>query len=665
MCGIAGFVGKRGALAASGRRRLTRAADLLTHRGPDERGIWLGDGVGLACRRLAVVDIAEGQQPIRHEPSGTVVAFNGEIYSYRELRAELERGGYRFETTGDTEVLLAGWLAWGEGVFDRVDGMMACAIWLPATRELVLARDRFGKKPLYYAPHDGALWFASEMKSLLGLPGFERRLDAASSEHFLLFDHVFDPMTPFEGISALPPAHILRIRDGAIDEARPRRYWSVPIGAEAGAPQTIEEASEELSGLFGSAVARRTTGDMPVAALLSGGVDSSLVCHALTKVGEIPREVFSITFDDPRIDESAQQRLVAEHLGVTRHAFDFDARRQEVVESYPEALWFGEYADHSYEQDVLFRHVTALAADHGYKVLLGGEGADELFRGYEHYRVHPHQRRYLETYDFEAVPESLGYDDDHFADLAEDEAACRRAFGVAGAVLSADFPFSQLLEPGAFSTLAEEIFVAPPAAPALRCVGLAGPRPADEDSLDALQFGELHTRLPGYILRTLDRYSMASSVEVRCPFMDHRLHEWFARLPRHLRDRAPGDKPLLTTLARDRLPAQITSRRKQGFRAPCLLTHSLRSPGGRDQLAALLGSDAVEGLDVVKPEWVAKSLPLFWQPARDRADDLASQARAKILERVLSLRLLRSVFVEEFDTYQTAHLERHGVSEEA
>ena len=661
MCGIAGFAGARGALAQEGRARLRRAADLLTHRGPDERGTWLGDGVGLACRRLAIVDIESGQQPIRDEASGTVVAFNGEIYGYAALRRELEDGGHRFHTGSDTEVLLAGWLAWGEGVFERVDGMLACAIWVPASRELVLARDRFGKKPLYWARHEGALWFASEMKSLLTLPGFERRLDAVASEHFLLFDHVFDPITPFEGIHALPPAHVMRVRDG--EALAPRRYWSVPVGAVEGSPATFDEATEELAALFADAVDRRTMGDVPVGALSSGGLDSSLVCHALTELGDEARDVFSITFDDPQIDESEHQRALADHLGLNLHRFEFDRRRQEVVESYAEAQWFGEYADHSFEQDILFRHVTALAADRGYKVLLGGEGADELFRGYWHYRVHPHQLRYLETYDLEAVPESLGYDDDDFADLAEDEQACRRAFGVAGSVLSPGFPFSQLTDTGNFAALASEVFVSAPPAARLRCDGLLEGRPPDSDSLDALQFGELHTRLPSYILRTLDRYSMASSVEVRCPFMDHRLFEWFARLPRELRDRAPGDKPLLAALGRERLPASITKRRKQGFRAPCLLTQSLRSPEGRPRLQALLTKESIEGLEVVRPEWVEASLPLFWQTHRGREDDRAAQAQAHLLERVLSLRLLRSVFVDELDTYADAHLARHGVED--
>lgn len=652
MCGIAGFVGPRGADA---RTRLTRMADLLTHRGPDERGLWLGDGVGLACRRLAIVDVAHGQQPIRHPESGAVVVFNGEIYGYRALRDELTTRGHRFETSCDTEVLLAGWLAFGEGVFERVDGMLACAIWAPATRELVLARDRFGKKPLYYAVHEGALWFASEMKALLTLPGFERRLDPKASEHFLLFEHLFDPMTPFAGVHALPPAHVLRVRADRLDASlEPRRYWSPPIGAEEGGPATLDAAAEELAALFGDAVARRTTGDVPVGALLSGGIDSSLVCQSLR-----PRDAFSIGFADPRLDESAHQDAVAAHVGARLHRFDFDAHVPAIAESYAEAQWLGEYADPSFEQDILIRHVTELAADQGYKVLLGGEGADELFRGYRHYAVHPHLARYVQTWDLEEVPEWLGFDDDDFADLAEAEAAGRAAWGIGGQLMAPGFPFGELLDPGAFGALAGEVFVAPPAAarPALP----AYEPPSDPSSLDALQLAELHTRLPAYILRTLDRYSMASSVEVRCPFLDHRLFEWFARLPKTLRDAGPGDKPLLRRLAADRLPASIVDRSKQGFLAPCLLTESLRAPAGRASLEGLLAPAAIEALGVVRPAWVTESIDLFTRPEHALADDPAARARARILERVISLRLLASVFIDELDTYADAHLARHGV----
>ncbi len=649
MCGIAGYLGARGADAPA---RLTRMADLLTHRGPDERGRWHAPGIGLACRRLAIVDIAHGQQPMRDAASGAVVVFNGEIYEHAALRRELSGRGHRFRTESDTEVLLAGWLALGEEVFERVDGMLACAIWDPRTRELVLARDRFGKKPLYWARHEGALWFASEMKSLLTLPGFAPRLDPRASEQFLLFEHLIDPMTPFAGISALPPAHVARVREDRLDALAPRRYWRMPVGHEGGGPATLEEASEELAGLFDAAVGRRTVGDVPVGALASGGLDSSLVCQALG-----PRDVFSIGFADARLDESAHQDALAAHVGATLHRFDFEAHAREVADSYAEAQWLGEYADPSFEQDVLLRHVTALAAERGYKVLLGGEGADELFHGYDVYRRHPHLVRYLRTWDLEEVPEALGLDDDDFGDLAESEAAARAAWGTSGELLAPGFPFGELLGPRAFAGLAAEIFVAPPAA----AHPLVPPAPAElaPDSLDALQHAELDGRLPAYILRTLDRYSMASSVEIRCPFLDHRLFEWFARLPRALRDAAPGDKPLLRPLARARLPATIADRTKQGFLAPCLLTEALAGPAGKDRLEAILAPAAVEALEVVRPEWVRASLPLFGAGARE--EEPARRARARILERVVSLRLLASVFIDELATYEAAHLARHGV----
>ncbi|MBX3271443.1 MAG: asparagine synthase (glutamine-hydrolyzing) [Sandaracinaceae bacterium] len=652
MCGIAGFVGARGADA---RARLTRMADLSTHRGPDERGLWLGEQVGLACRRLAIVDVAHGQQPMRDAETGTTLVMNGELYGHAALREALEARGHRFRTRSDTEVLLAGWLAWGEAVFERVDGMLACAIWSPARRELVLARDRFGKKPLHYARHEGALWFASEMKALLTLPGFPRRLDPRASEHFLLFEHVFDPMTPFEGIAALPPAHVARVRADRLDAMETRRYWRVPVGVEDGTPATIEAAAEELGALLDDAVARRTMGDVPVGALLSGGIDSSLVCAWLRA-----RDAFSIGFADPYLDESAHQDAVAAHVGATLHRFDFDERLEEVFASYPEAQWLGEHADPSFEQDILLRHVTTLAAERGYVVLLGGEGADELFRGYRHHRLHPHLVRYAARSDLEEIPESLGLDDDDFAELAEAEARARATWGTSAHLLAPSFPLGVLVEPRLFEPLAREVFVSPPAA--ARMVNVpALPAGVAPESLDALAYVEAHTRLPAYILRTLDRYSMASGVEVRCPFLDHRLFEWHARLPRALRDAAPGDKPLLRALARERLPPSIAAREKQPFAAPCVLSEALLADDGRERLAALLAPRAIEALEVVRPAWVRAALERRARGSPD-ADHPVERAEARLLERVLALRLLASVFIDEIATYEAAHLARHGVA---
>ncbi len=639
MCGIAGYVGTT-FRDEEGREALTRSANLLGHRGPDALGLWVEAGVGLACRRLAVVDLEGGVQPMVHRGSGIVAVFNGEIYNHNELRAELRAAGHTFATRSDTEVLLVGYLAWGERVFERVHGMLAAALWLPEARALVLARDRFGEKPLFLARHRGGLCFASEMKSLLRLPGFPRRLNPTASAHFLLFEHLFDPLTPFEGITALPPAHILRVPFDDVGAHTPRRYWQLDFRdpPSASAPSR-PEVLEELGTLVHDAVQRRAAADVRVGALLSGGLDSSFVCASLAGAVPGPVDAFSVGFGDPRFDESPAQDRVAEALGLRLHRFEFHNHTREILESCPGSLWASEYPDPGFEQDVVFQHLTALAAHRGYKVVLGGEGADELFRGYAHYTRFPGMMAYARSRD-------LGDQ----ADQADDERDAVRAWGMPCTLLRPEFPWRYFLHPERFPEVVDPFFG--PARPAMtpRLPPLPAYNPLRPN--DFLQGCELHTRLPAYILRTLDRYSMASGVEVRCPFMDHRLWEFFAALPPALRDEAPGDKPLLRALA-GALPPEIAARPKQGFRAPYLLSAALRRPDTAAALRDLLSRDAVGALEVVRPEFVDAHLGDF--VALPETDDDRPFVRRVLLSRLISLRMLATVFVDDFDLYADHH----------
>jgi len=648
MCGIAGYVGTSYGIA-EGRQTLTRAANLLGHRGPDALGLWVDAGVGLACRRLAVVDLAGGTQPMVHRESGAVVVFNGEIYNHAALREALRAEGHRLETRSDTEVLLVGYLAWGEAVFSRVEGMLACALWLPAERTLVLARDRFGEKPLFLARHAGGLCFASEMKSLLRLPGFPRRLNPEASAHFLAFEHLFDPLTPFEGITALPPAHVLRVPFDDVGTATPRRYWQLRFGDPTPAPSR-DAVVDALGALFHDAVRCRSDADVRVGALLSGGLDSSLVCAALARIAPGPVDAFSVGFGDARYDESAAQDEVAQALGLRLHRFNFHENTRAILESCPGSLWASEYPDPGFEQDVVFQHLTALAADQGYKVLLGGEGADELFRGYAHYVHFPAYQAYARSGDREDLPALEGFDTAHIARFADDEMASLHAWGVPCSLLRPEFAWRYFLDPARRPDLVDPFFG--PASPTR--VPRLPPMPAvgELQGNDLLQWSELHTRLPAYILRTLDRYAMASGIEVRCPFMDHRLWEFFAALPPALRDAQPGHKPFLRALGGS-LPAAIATRPKQGFRAPYLLSAALRRPETEGALRDLLSHDAVGALEVVRPEFVDAHLGDFLD--LPDTDDDRPRARRVMFSRLIALRMLATVFVDDFDLYADHH----------
>lgn len=647
MCGIAGFIGP--ALPPDdARAAITRAVRLLGHRGPDASGVWSIDGVTLACRRLAIVDPAGGAQPFVDPVTGAAVVFNGEVYNHAALRETLEARGHRFTSRADTEVLLRGYLEWGEEVFERVEGMLACALWVPHEGALILARDRFGEKPLFVAPYRGGVAFASEIKALLALPGFTRQLNPQASAHFLLFEHLFDPMTPFVGVSALPPAHLLRVDlDGSRLRA-PRRYWQLRY-AEMDSGVARDALVALLSARFDEAVRARIPDGERVGALLSGGLDSSLVCATLARLTGEPFDAFSVTFRDPRYDESAAQRRVAEALGIRLRCFDFDARADEVLESCAGSLWTGEYADPAFEQDVVFQHLTAMAGDLGYKVLMGGEGADELFRGYTHHARFGAYMRYVAGGDLRALPAVDGWDDDELADEAEAEAASLRAWGVPCSLLRPEFPWGVLLREGTAGALAASLFTQPPGSLRLSAPFTQLPSPSLDDRL---QWCELHTRLPAYILRTLDRYSMASGVELRCPFMDHGLWEEFAALPPALRAEAPGEKRLLRELARA-LPPEIVARPKQGFRAPGLLSEALCGSESGDALRALLSPDAVRALEVVRPEFVAAHIEkILAPPSRD--DELGTVQHG-LVQRVMSLRMLHAVFIEDFDAYAARH----------
>lgn len=652
MCGIFGFVGTRSSVE-EGRRLLTRSVNLLGHRGPDALGVWAGEGVGLAARRLAVVDLEGGAQPFVHAATGVVGAFNGEVYNHRALREALQAEGHRFVTRCDTEVLVVGYLAWGEDIFARAEGMLACALWDARDRVLVLARDRFGEKPLFVAHHDGGLAFASEMKSLLRLPGFVRRLNPEASAHFLKFEHLFDPLTPFEGIAALPPAHVMRVRFDDARAATPRRYWQLAFRPREGDATPTDDAPppavvEALGALVRDAVKTRCEADVRVGTLLSGGLDSSLVTATAAGLTEAPLDSFSVGFGDARYDESDAQDRVAEAFGLRLNRFDFHAHTRALLESMPGSLWASEYPDPGFEQDVVFQHLAGLAASRGYKVLLGGEGADELFRGYDHYVRLPAFARYAQSRNPDDLPTVPGFDPGAIARFADDEHVALQRWGVPCSLLRPEFPWHFFLQAGRHADVVDTFFLppyregAPRLPPMPEARGLVGN--------DLLQWHELHTRLPAYILRTLDRYSMASGVEVRCPFMDHRLWEFFADLPPALRDAGPGHKPLLRALA-GALPPEVAARPKQGFRAPYLLTTALRQPEMEPALRDLLRPAAIEALGVVRADFVDAHLDAF----RFAPETEVDRVRRVMFSRLLALRMLATVFVDEFDLYADAH----------
>jgi asparagine synthase (glutamine-hydrolysing) len=383
MCGIAGFADRRvGAGVAPGADAVQEDAALVNamcaairHRGPDDQGIRVMPGAALGMRRLSIIDLATGHQPMPNEDASIWVVFNGEIYNYAELRAELVGYGHRFSTASDTETIVHAYEQWGEAAFGRLRGMFGLALWDSRDGSLLLARDRVGIKPLYYALVGQRLYFGSEIKSILAANDVRPELDFEALDHYLSFLYTPRDASIFDGIRKLPPGHVLRWRQGTL---RIHRYWELP--AEERVPTSEAEAVETLRGVLRDAVRSHLMSEVPLGAFLSGGIDSSLVVGLMAEASSRPVQTFSIGFDDPRYDELEHARVVARHFGTDHHEFvvkpDALAIIDDLIGHFDEPFGDSSAIPTWYVSEMARRHVT---------VVLSGDGGDELFGGYERY----------------------------------------------------------------------------------------------------------------------------------------------------------------------------------------------------------------------------------------------------------------------------------------
>jgi asparagine synthase (glutamine-hydrolysing) len=557
MCGIAGFVTRDAHPddAAESARLVRRMCDVIRHRGPDDDGFFVGDGVALGMRRLSIIDLAGGHQPIQNEDGSVRVVFNGEIYNYRELRAELERYGHRFYTHTDTETIVHAYEQWGEESFRHLRGMFGIALWDRRSRTLLLARDRVGIKPLHYAERDGQLWFGSEIKSILATGDQERSLNASALEHYLAFLYTPADASIFNGIRKLPPGHLLRWRDGRLSL---RRYWALP--ADESFTGTVEDAADRLTAVLSEAVTAHLVSDVPLGALLSGGLDSSLVVALMARSSSRPIKTFSIGFDEPEFDELDGARRVAQHFSTDHHELVVRPDALSVVDSLVEH--FDEpFGDSS---AIPTWSVFQMARKH-VTVVLSGDGGDELFGGYDRYLPHPRVNA------FDSLLGPAG------------RAAARVAWpllphGVTGKNFLrhvAQDPSGRYLEsvrlfqPDELATLLSADLREDIARN--RGAGSSADRFERPGSLSwssqMMRF-DLDTYLPEDILTKVDRMSMAHSIESRVPLLDHEVVDFAASLPSHMKIRDRERKRVLKKVAARLLPAEVLSRRKQGFGVP-------------------------------------------------------------------------------------------------
>jgi asparagine synthase (glutamine-hydrolysing) len=560
MCGIVATVGGEHPLAG---RLIEELRDCLAHRGPDDAGLFVEDGVGLGHRRLAIIDLSPaGRQPIANEDGSQLLVFNGEIYNYVELRDELRAKGRVFRTQTDSEVLLHLYSERGEECIGALRGMFAFAIWDRSRRQLFAGRDRLGKKPIYYAVVAGALVLASEIKALLRHPKISREPDAQALQEYLALQYVPSPLTAFRDVRCLPPAHTLLWRDGRLDV---RRYWQPDF---SGKPVTDErDAERELDETLDEAVRIRLRSDVPVGVLLSGGLDSSLV--AALAAAHVPRlKTFTVGFQEGRFDERAHARRVADYLGTEHHEI---VATETLAELLPRLVrqYDQPFADPAALPTLALseatrRHVT---------VALNGDGGDETFAGYARYRGAPHWRA------FQRLPRAFR---DGWLWQAGSKVTAAIHPGTGGALRRFWELGSETLEAhylrsmSRFSSEALSELVTPEfrdlagnqdAWRALRHA-FAQARARRLGSLNALLAVDLETYLPDCLLVKVDIASMAFGLEVRSPLLDHRVVDLAARLPESLKLRGEESKYLLRRLARRRVPNDVIHRPKSGFGVP-------------------------------------------------------------------------------------------------
>jgi asparagine synthase (glutamine-hydrolysing) len=556
MCGIAG-------LASAGRPDaglVRRMCDTLVHRGPDGSGFHDDDHAALGMRRLAIIDVAGSQQPVYNEDRTVAAVFNGELYNFPELREDLHRRGHRFVTNGDSECLVHLYEDYGDDLVHHLRGMFAFAIWDAPARRLLLARDRVGKKPLYWREDGASLFFGSELKALVADPAVHRRIDPVALHHYLTYQYVPAPWSIYQGIQKLPPGHLLNWQDGV---TKVSRYWRLDSSQRR--VTSVPEAAEQLRCLLLDATKVRMLSERPLGAFLSGGLDSSAVVAAMARQTSGPVKTFSIGFDHAQFDEREHARRLAEFYGTDHQEFVVTPAAMDVL---PTLAWhFDEpFADAS----AIPSFYVARMSSQDVTVVLTGDGGDESFGGYQRYALMGMTGRIPVP----TIARPRLHDLGTFIVRHSQPGSWPMSAGRVGQVLSEPVPrrYARMMS---YFTPEQKLDL---------YAGALRDQLADVDSYELLYEAyaesrarsdvgrlmdvDVQTYLPGDLLAKVDITTMACSLEARSPFLDHHLMEWAASLPGRLKVRSWTTKFLLKQAMLPWLPADLVTRRKQGFGVP-------------------------------------------------------------------------------------------------
>ena len=550
MCGIAGFTHKHSPVEPSSIRNAVRA---LVHRGPDQQGIYESSEVSLGAARLKIIDLTAGDQPIISEDGDTTLVFNGEIYNCASLREQLRSAGHRFVSSSDTEVVLHAFREWDIQCFSRLRGMFALALWTESEKRLVLARDRIGIKPLYFCRAGTELFFGSEIKAILEHPAVERQIDVDGLNCFLRLNYVPAPYTMVQGIEKLPPGHLLEWVDG---KTSIRAYWRSPCEIRR---RSLQEAKEELDYLLKESVREHLVSDVPIGIWASGGIDSSTILHYASEAASTRLKTFSITFNGRSFDESRYIAEVSNRYDTEHSEFDLneDVDLRNAVEQF--AYYSDEPCADAGALPVWF---LAQMSRREVTVALSGEGADELFGGYITYLADRYARW------FRRVPAGIraaGLDLLRHWPVSDEkisfEYKLKRFFQ--GSLMHPDE--AHVFWNGTFSeNEKEKLFLKSENRPLRELLDLT----SGGSDLDRHLRFDLQYYLPDDILCKVDRMSMAHALEVRPPFLDHRICEFALSLPPELKIRGSKSKFILRELMKDKLPPAIVRRSKVGFDIP-------------------------------------------------------------------------------------------------
>jgi len=534
----------------------------IIHRGPDDEGVYLKDYIGLGMRRLSIIDLGSGDQPIFNEDRSVVIVYNGEAYNFLELREILEKKGHQFYTKTDTEVLVHAYEEYSTEFIKEIRGMFAFALWDEKKKRLILARDRLGKKPLYYFEKNGTLWFCSEIKSMLIDPQIERSVDLQALDYYLSFNYVPAPLTIFEGIRKLPPATMLICENG---QTKIEKYWTLDNSFQNAMDEN--ECAEHLYQLLSESVKMRLISDVPLGAFLSGGIDSSVIVGLMAEHSSLPVKTFSIGFTEDEFSELEYARLIAKRFSTDHHEYIVTSDVKELI---PKLVWY--YNEPVGDSSAIPTYYVSKMTRQSVTVALSGDGGDELFAGYGKYPIIQNiiSKNSLNGLLRSIVSKFILSKDLNFLSVDSIFKRLQNSMGYRFSTpRERDLRWITRFD-GSFKShlYTDEIKGVIHDHQARSFYNLRVAESLNKDVLSQISFMDLTSYLPDDLLIKADMASMANSLEVRSPFLDHKFVEFAVRIPNSLKVKNGQSKYILKKAFAKLLPKEIMERRKMGFAIP-------------------------------------------------------------------------------------------------